>query len=87
MAQKDPRIELVKQNIEAYVDFPKAGIVFQDIFGAMRKTKVLTALMELTKDHAKSLQGQIDCVVGLDSRGFLFGPIMAVELQVPFVPV
>ena len=29
----------------------------------------------------------MDLIVGLDARGFLFGPIMAAELEIPFVPV
>ena len=85
--EKDPRMKLLKENIKPYPDFPKKGIVFQDIFGAMRKTSVLKSLMELVQEYAKKLRGSVDCVVGLDSRGFLFGPIMALELEVPFVPV
>ena len=33
------------------------------------------------------MQGKVDCVVDLDSRGFLFGSTMALELGVPFVPI
>jgi len=87
MAATDPRIQLVKDNILVYPDFPKAGIDFKDIFGAMRKTEVLRVLLDLVKEFAQGLKGHIDCVVGLDSRGFLFGPLMAVELAVPFVPI
>lgn len=84
---KDPRIKLLLDNIQHYPDFPKPGILFHDIFGAMRKAPVLKCLMELIQEHAKKLEGKVDCVVGLDSRGFLFGPTMALELGVPFVPV
>ena len=35
----------------------------------------------------RSLEGKVDVIVGLDARGFLFGPIMAAELEIPFVPV
>ena len=83
----DQRLKLLKDNIKAYPDFPKAGIVFQDIFGAMRKGPVLKALMELVKEYAESLKDQIDCIVALDSRGFLFGTLMASELEIPFIPV
>ena len=84
---REKNLKLVRDNIELYKDFPKTGIVFKDIFGAMRKADVLKALMDLVKEEAKNLNGKVDCVIGLDSRGFLFGPIMAVELSVPFVPV
>lgn len=43
-------------------------------------------LLSLMSEHAKALES-IDIVVGLDSRGFLFGPHLALELNVPFVPV
>ena len=84
---EDPRIKMLKENIQPYPDFPKQGIVFQDIFGAMRKAPVLKVLMELIQEDARKNRGKVDCVVGLDARGFLFGPIMALELEVPFVPV
>ncbi len=83
----DSLIKEVKEAIKPYPDFPKEGITFQDIFGAMRKADVLKALITLVQNHARGLKGQVDCVVGLDSRGFLFGPIMALELGAPFVPV
>ena len=35
----------------------------------------------------RSVEGKVDLIVGLDARGFLFGPIMAAELEIPFVPV
>ncbi len=43
--------------------------------------------MSLIKDYTLSLRGQVDAVVALDARGFLFGPVMANDLKVPFVPV
>ena len=39
------------------------------------------------QDIATSYRGKVDVVVGLDARGFLYAPIMAAELGVPFVPV
>ena len=39
------------------------------------------------EEKANEMKGLVDCVVGLDARGFLFGPIMAAEIGVAFVPV
>ena len=39
------------------------------------------------QEYARKFKGKVDCVVGLDSRGFLFGTIMALELEVPFIPI
>ena len=48
---EDLRIKLLKENIPFYPDFPKQGVMFQDIFGAMRKAPVLKVLMELIQAH------------------------------------
>ena len=84
---EDPRISYVRSKIKSYPDFPKKGIDFKDLFSAMRDTKALGYLIDLVKEKSREMKGHIDCVVGLDSRGFLFGPIMANEIGVAFVPV
>ena len=84
---EDARLSYLKSKIKTYPDFPKKGVDFKDLFSAMRDTKALAHLIDLIKEKANEMKGHIDCVVGLDSRGFLFGPIMAVELGVSFVPV
>ena len=48
---EDLRIKRLKENIQFYPDFPKQGVIFQDIFGAMRKAPVLKVLMELIQAH------------------------------------
>ena len=85
--QEDRRIQYVRDKIKSYADFPKKGIDFKDLFSAMRDPKALVFLVELVKEKANKMKHLIDCVVGLDSRGFLFGPIMAAEIGVAFVPV
>ena len=85
--QEDPRLSYVRSKIKSYPDFPQKGIDFKDLFSAMRDPKALVYLIELVKEKAREMKGLVDCVVGLDSRGFLFGPIMAAEIGVAFVPV
>ena len=48
--------------------------------------KAHQALIHLILNHVKTLNKPIDAVVGLEARGFVFGPQLALELQVPFVP-
>ena len=43
--------------------------------------------MSLCKDKGRELKGRVDYIVGLDARGFLIGPVMAIEAGVPFIPV
>lgn len=66
-------------------DFPKTGIHFKDITPLLNNAAARRACLELL---VKSLKGKkIDKVVGVESRGFLFGMLLAQELNVGFVPV
>ncbi|MEM6797707.1 MAG: adenine phosphoribosyltransferase [Acidobacteriota bacterium] len=75
----------LKRHIREVADFPKPGINFYDITtllkhpGGLRAT--LGALERLFRDET------IDKVVGIESRGFLFGPQLAYQLHAGFVPV
>ena len=55
---EDGRVKLVRDSLQAYENFPKEGITFQDIFsGVFLKPDALEALMQLMEDKAKSLKG------------------------------
>jgi adenine phosphoribosyltransferase len=66
-------------------DFPEPGISFKDITPILQSAelfgKVNTALVDFTKCF-----GDVDLVVSPESRGFLFGPVVADRLGVGFVP-
>jgi len=66
-------------------DFPKEGILFKDItpllLDATARGKMLENLVSQLKDK------QIDKVVGVESRGFFFGILLAQKLNVGFIPV
>ncbi|RPH77743.1 MAG: adenine phosphoribosyltransferase [Nitrospiraceae bacterium] len=66
-------------------DFPKPGILFYDITTLLKDTRALASLAdELTTYY----QGQrIAKVIGIESRGFIFGGILANRLNAGFVPV
>lgn len=75
--------------IENYIrdiqDFPKEGIVFKDITPLLNDVE---ARKEALKLLVEKLNGQkIDKVVGVESRGFFFGTLLAQELNAGFVPV
>lgn len=75
----------VKAAIRDVVDFPKPGIVFKDITPIMMDPKLSA---EVIDELVKIYQDQkIDKIVGIESRGFLFGFPLAVRLGVPFVLV
>lgn len=66
-------------------DFPKPGINFKDITPLLNNPEARKECLQLL---VKSLGGKkIDKVVGVESRGFFFGMLLAQELGVGFVPV
>ena len=76
-------------NLEAHIrdipDFPKPGIVFKDITPLLGDPEAFeVSIRELTKPFRDE---RIDAVVGIESRGFIFGAVVARELGVGFVPV
>lgn len=84
--QKVKDYQLVTSLIAQHQDFPQPGVIFRDIFPVLRDYQASEALIRMLKQHLETL-GQIDVIVGLDSRGFLFGPILALLLKCAFVPV
>ena len=83
----DARLRLVQSRLRSYPDFPKPGILFYDLFSVLGDAEANEALMSVVKDVASGMKGKVDVVVGLDARGFIFAPVMASVLGVPFVPV
>ncbi|WP_149304879.1 adenine phosphoribosyltransferase [Pareuzebyella sediminis] len=76
-------------NLKNYVrdinDFPVKGIVFRDITPLLKNA---AALQETTERLlALIADRQIDKVVGMESRGFFFAPLLAVRLNAGFVPI
>jgi adenine phosphoribosyltransferase len=78
-------IEKIKAAIRDIPDFPKPGILFKDITPILLDPQLCR---EIADEFASRLVGQkIDAVVGVESRGFWFGVMLAEKLNVPFIPV
>jgi len=77
-------VEQLKRTIRNVPDFPKPGINFKDITPVLADPRLLRA----TIDHfAEAWTGRhIDAVVGMESRGFIFGAPLAMALGASFVP-
>jgi len=75
----------VKDYIRTIPDFPKEGIMFRDVTTVIGNADGFAlAVDELTK----LLDGiEFDMVVGIESRGFIFGAPIAYNLKKPFVPI
>lgn len=80
-------LELIKKHIGEYPDFPKKGILFKDIFTALRNGPVCQAIKRLLVNHIRETCPDVEVIVGLEARGFLFSLLIAAELGISCVPI
>ncbi|KAF6737445.1 Adenine phosphoribosyltransferase [Oryzias melastigma] len=83
----EPKLQLLRENVRTFPDFPKPGIQFRDICPILKSPPALTAAIDLFEERVRTMHPQVDLIVGLDARGFLFGPLLAQRLGIGFVPV
>jgi adenine phosphoribosyltransferase len=74
---------LAAQYIRDVPDFPKEGILFKDIAPVLQNADAMKEVVSLLTEDAKNRGAEV--VVGIESRGFIFGVPVALELGVPFV--
>lgn len=75
----------IKNTVRDIPDFPKEGIMFKDITPILKDVNLCK---EITLEFAKRLSElKPDLIVGIESRGFLFGMLIAQSLQIPFIPI
>lgn len=77
--------ERLKDFIRDIPDFPKKGIVFKDITPLLKNAEAFQAAVSLLSDPFAN-RG-IEQVVGIESRGFIFGATVAARLRAGFVPI
>jgi len=75
----------IKSTIRDVHDFPKPGIVFKDITPILTDPQLCSDVVLAIADKVKGLE--IDAIAGVESRGFLFGLMLANHLNVPFIPI
>jgi adenine phosphoribosyltransferase (EC 2.4.2.7) len=81
----EARLQEAKNSIRDVIDFPKEGIVFKDITTMLKDEKHVATLVETLYEQYKD-KG-ITKVVGLESRGFILGTVLAYKLNAGFVPI
>ena len=79
---KYPKIEALIRNVP---DFPKPGIVFKDITPVLQNPGAFAGVIDALVQEVAPLEP--DAVVGIESRGFIFGAPLAIRLGRPFIPV
>ena len=75
--------ETLKSHIGEYPDFPKKGILFKDISPILAEPHIFSELIK--KMSSREIYAKSDAIVGIDSRGFIFGSAIANLLNKPLV--
>lgn len=78
-------IDRLRAGVRDVPDFPKKGIVFKDITPLLSDQALFRASIDLFLERCRGKE--IDKIVGIDARGFLFGSAVAYELGLGFVPI
>lgn len=79
------RIDLIKSRVRDVPDFPKPGIVYKDITPILSDPRAFNMCLDLM---AERYDGErLDAIVGIESRGFIFGAALAARMRKAFVPV
>ncbi len=78
-------MEDLKKLVREVPDFPKPGILFYDITTLIKDKCGLQAVIDGLKYHYR--EAQVDVVLGIEARGFIFAPALAYALGAGFVPV
>ncbi|KAL3737998.1 hypothetical protein ACJRO7_019519 [Eucalyptus globulus] len=82
---EDPRMYGIKSRIRVVPDFPKPGIMFQDITTLLLDSKAFKDTIDLFVERYKDRN--ISVVAGIEARGFIFGPPIALAIGAKFVPL
>jgi adenine phosphoribosyltransferase len=77
--------EPLKKLIREVPDFPKKGILFYDITTLLKDKLGFATLIDALSEHY--LNKDVQLVLGMEARGFIFGPALAYRLNAGFVPV
>ncbi|XWS21282.1 hypothetical protein CRYUN_Cryun30bG0042300 [Craigia yunnanensis] len=83
--EQDPRISKISSAIRVIPDFPKPGILFQDITTLLLDTKAFRDTIDLFVERYR--EKDISVVAGIEARGFIFGPPIALAIGAKFVPM
>jgi adenine phosphoribosyltransferase len=78
-------VDRLKKMIREVPDFPKKGILFYDITTLLKDKTGLATLIDKLSEHY--ISEDVDLVLGMEARGFIFAPALAYRLNAGFVPV
>ncbi|XP_048129731.1 adenine phosphoribosyltransferase 5-like isoform X2 [Rhodamnia argentea] len=82
---RDPRLKAISDAIRVVPHFPKPGIMFHDITTLLLDHKAFKDTVDLFVERYRDMG--ISIVVGIEARGFIFGPSIALGIGAKFVPL
>jgi adenine phosphoribosyltransferase len=85
MANSPLNADQLKKLIREVPDFPKKGILFYDITTLLKDKVGFATLIDKFSEYY--IAQDVDLVLGMEARGFIFGPALAYRLNAGFVPV
>ncbi|KAG0671606.1 adenine phosphoribosyltransferase [Maudiozyma exigua] len=79
----------LKSVLHKYPNFPVKGVLFEDFLPIFRDHRLFKKLINCFKNHSDEQfkDIKIDYIVGIEARGFLFGPSLALAMNSGFVPI
>src|SRR5262244_813814 len=84
-AKRTASCDHLKSLVREVPDFPKKGILFYDITTLLKDKIGFATLIDSLSEHY--INRDIDLILGIEARGFIFGPALAYRLNAGFVPV
>ena len=82
---EDTRITKIRDIIRDVPDYPKEGIVFKDITTLLQDSEHFIMAVDLLCEAVEKLS--FDAIAAIESRGFIFGSVLAYKLGVSFIPI
>lgn len=83
---EDKKVNIIKESIRSIPDYPKKGIMFRDITTLLKDAEAFGLACDCILEYSGRFPA-FDYVAGIESRGFIFGAILANMLNKGFIPV
>jgi len=85
ITMKKGNLDQIKTAIRDIPDFPKEGIIFKDITTLLKDASLYAQSVDLLEEMVKDYS--FEAIVGIESRGFIFGSVLAYKMGLNFVPI
>ena len=79
------KLDIIRNSIRDIPNWPEPGVMFRDISTLLQNPEAFRLVIDILVERYKGQN--ITTIAGLDARGFIFGPVVAYELGIGFVPI